>query len=167
MQATVSNSKIFDKKAAIKYRAHGAGCRELGESFLPGVFTTVGGIGPKELHSYLDLLFIRFRPTQDSHPLAHATARAAAIAKLTFYVHLQSILAVYQHKLLRQHTVDPSITASAECKACTERRTQGWTNRGHTCAGRGDSPRPAPQAPPPRTPTAPAGSPANTQASPP
>ena len=65
-----------DLAAAIKYRQGPRGrLRELGESFLPGVFTTVGGIGPKEFHSYFDLLFIRFRPTQDSHPLAHATAR--------------------------------------------------------------------------------------------
>ena len=55
---------IFDLRAFEKNDRHLAGSMAQGRTFLPIVFTTLGGIGPPEAVHYLDALFsrlLRFR----------------------------------------------------------------------------------------------------------
>ncbi len=44
-------------RAAEKINKHMAGCLALGRAFLPAVFTTLGGVGPRSFLAYIDRVF--------------------------------------------------------------------------------------------------------------
>ena len=85
--AAVSAAHLFDSRALEKNNKHLAGSIAQGRTFLPIVFTTLGGIGPPEAVHYLDTLF------SDSYAAefaASGSTRNTAHARRLFY---QSLLA--------------------------------------------------------------------------
>ena len=55
--AASSATRLFDARAADKNEKHLTGCVDGGRAFLPVVFTTLLGLGPREARQYLDGLF--------------------------------------------------------------------------------------------------------------
>ena len=82
-----SAAHIFDARALEKNNKHLAGSIAQGRTFLPIVFTTLGGIGPPEAVHYLDTLF---SDSYASELAASGSTRHTAHARRLFY---QSLLA--------------------------------------------------------------------------
>ena len=85
--AATSAAHIFDARALEKNNKHLAGSIAQGRTFLPIVFTTLGGIGPPEAVHYLDALF---SDSYASELAATGSTRNTAHARRLFY---QSLLA--------------------------------------------------------------------------
>ena len=85
--AATSATHIFDARALEKNDKHLAGSIAQGRTFLPVVFTTLGGIGPPEAVHYLDALF---SDSYASELAATGSTRNTAHARRLFY---QSLLA--------------------------------------------------------------------------
>ena len=55
--AALSAATLFDARASEKEGKHLAGCASLGRAFIPVVFTTLLGIGPRDAREYIDSLY--------------------------------------------------------------------------------------------------------------
>ena len=87
LAAAVSAAHLFDSRALEKNNKHLAGSIAQGRTFLPIVFTTLGGIGPPEAVHDLDTLF---SDSYASELAASGSTRNTAHARRLFY---QSLLA--------------------------------------------------------------------------
>ena len=81
-----SADEPFASRAAEKNDSHMRGCREVGRTFLPIVFSTLGGIGPPAAIKWLDSLFsAAYARERSAGGTGHETNRRRAM----FYQLLQ------------------------------------------------------------------------------
>ena len=85
--AAADVEKLFTARAAEKNAKHLPGCIDLDRYFLPVVFTTLLGIGPRESREYLDSLF---SPLYVAELIAGGTGHEAHHRRLLFLQSLQA-----------------------------------------------------------------------------
>jgi len=88
--AALDNSHIFRARASEKIRKHFAGCLLLDRLFMPAIYTTLGGVGPASLITFIDDVF---RDAAVKEMQAGGRGHIARGRKRLLYAYTHSVIA--------------------------------------------------------------------------
>ena len=111
-----SAAHIFDARALEKNNKHLAGSIAQGRTFLPIIFTTLGGIGPPEAVHYLDALF---SDSYASELAATGSTRNTAHVRRLFYQSLLATLTKATANMASALTITAFEASAADASSAT------------------------------------------------